>query len=187
MKRFLVFSLVMLAVSNMAVSAQGYLSNRTVGAVEVELSVALVTASNRIETFGRSNPGVGVAAEVRYNFAQAPVDLGLNFSLSTFSRSHSTREGVAKYNFDSQSLLLTADYNFFQGRMASLFVGCGAGVSWCGRLADGSRHGVAPCVVPRVGVELSEHIRISLGYNFSERANSHLQLGVGFAFGGGKR
>jgi opacity protein-like surface antigen len=118
--------------------------------VEVELSVALVTASNRIETFGRSNPGVGVAAEVRYNFAQAPVDLGLNFSLATFSRSHSTREGVEKYNFDSQSLLLTADYNFFQGRMASLFVGCGAGISWCGRLVDNSRHGVAPCVVPRV-------------------------------------
>ena len=91
MKRFLILSLVMLAVSNMAVSAQGYLSNRTVGAVEVELSVSLVTASNRIETFGRSNPGVGVAAEVRYNFAQAPVDLGLSFSLATFSRSHSAR------------------------------------------------------------------------------------------------
>ena len=167
--------------------AQSYLTARTVGAVEVELSVGLATASNRIASFGRSNPGVEVAAEVRYNFAQAPVDVGLSLSLCSFSRSRGTNEAVEKYNFDSQSLLVMADYNFFQGRRASLYVGGGAGIAWCSRFADDSRHGVAPCVMPRVGVELAERVRISLGYKFCERANSPLLLGVGFAFGGGKR
>lgn len=187
MRKIVLVCLAILATSHIGVSAQSYLSNRTVGAVEVELSVALATAANRVPEFGRCRQGVEVAAEVRYNFAKAPVDVGLNFSLCSFSRKNGTQENPKIYNFDSQSLLITADYNFFQGRRASLFVGGGAGVAWCGRLADGSRHGVAPCVMPRVGVELSEHVRISLGYKFTERANSHLQLGLGFAFGGGKR
>ena len=185
MRRVILLLVAML--STTSVFAQSYLTARTVGAVEVELSVGLATASNRVAAFGRSNPGVEVAAEVRYNFAQSPVDLGLSLSLCSFSRSRSTNSALEKYNFDSQSLLITADYNFFQTRRTSLYVGGGAGVAWCGRLADDTRHGVAPCVMPRVGVELAEHVRITLGYKFCERANNHLLLGVGFAFGGGKR
>lgn len=166
--------------------AQSYLK-RTVGAVEVDLSVGLVTATNKMVDFGRSRQGVEVGAEVRYNFYQAPVDLGLQFSLCTFNRGERTNNTASNYSFNSQTLLITSDYNFFQTRLASLFVGMGAGCAWNNINQDNTRSGFNPCVAPRIGVEIANHLRITATYKFYEKANNHLLLSVGFAFGGGKR
>ena len=187
MKRFWVILLGLTTLSAATASAQSYLTKRTVGAVEVELGVGLATAANSISQFGKARQGVEVNAEVRYNFHQAPIDLGLHFGLCSFTRSSHVGNYASKHNFDSQSLMIVSDYNFFQGRMASLFVGAGAGVAWNNLNADGTKSGFNACVMPRIGVELSNHVRITAAYKFYERANNHLVLSVGFAFGGGER
>ena len=67
------------------------------------------------------------------------------------------------------------------------FVGLGLGVAWSDINADGSRKGTHFAVMPRVGVELSHHLRITLAYKIFERANNHLTLSLGYVFGGGRR
>ena len=187
MRKILAILVALLTLGATTASAQSYLTKRTVGAVEVELGVGLATAANSISQFGKARQGVEVNAEVRYNFHQAPIDLGLHFGLCSFTRSHQLGNYASKHNFDSQTLMAVTDYNFFQGRMASLFVGAGAGVAWNNLNADGTKSGFHACVMPRIGVELSNHVRITAAYKFYEKANNHLVLSVGFAFGGGTR
>ncbi len=186
MKRLIaLFIVVIMAVPT--VLAQSWLKNRTVGAVEFEIGVGLATAANKISNFGENKQGVDANVEVRYNFAKVPVDLGLYFSLCSQYRVAQIAGGISKRTFDSQNLLITSDYNLFQGRIASLFMGAGAGVAWSGRMADDSRYGFHFCAMPRVGVEIANSLRITVAYKFYERANNHLLLSVGIAFGGGKR
>ena len=187
MRKIILFIAIFALFSPINSSAQSWLKNRTVGAVEVELGVGLATAANNISHFGKTRAGVDVNAEVRYNFSKVPVDLGLYFSLCTFKRGVQIGDTAKSYNFDSQNLLVTSDYNLFQGRLASLFVGAGAGVAWSSLTMDSSRYGFNFCVMPRVGVELSQHIRITAAYKFYEKANNHLVISLGYAFGGGKR
>lgn len=182
----LVVAVVLLSMATKAAAQDGYVV-RDVGAVEVELSVGLATAANSMPRFGESHEGVDAGVEVRYNFAAAPVDLGLSLSVCTMSRGDNIANIVQSYKFVSESLLLTSDYNFLQGRSVSPFVGLGVGVAWCDINADGSKHGTHFALMPRAGVELSHHVRITLGYKIFEKANNHLVLSVGFAFGGGKR
>ena len=43
------------------------------------------------------------------------------------------------------------------------------------------------CVMPRVGCECWNRLRVTLGYTCTERANRHLSLTFGIAIGGGRR
>lgn len=187
MRRFWVILLGVITLSATTVSAQSYLTERKVGAVEVELGVGLATAANRISHFGESRQGVEVSAEVRYNFSQTPLDIGVHFGLCSFTRTQQLGNYSSKHDFDSQMLMVVSDYNFFQGRLASLFIGAGAGVAWNNLNANATKSGFNACVMPRIGVELSNHVRITAAYKFYEKANNHLVLSVGFAFGGGTR
>lgn len=119
MRRFWVILLGVITLSATTASAQSYLSERKVGAVEVELGVGLATAANRISHFGESRQGVEVSAEVRYNFSQTPLDIGVHFGLCSFTRTQQLGNYSSKHDFDSQMLMVVSDYNFFQGRLAS--------------------------------------------------------------------
>ena len=52
-----------------------------VGNVEVELSVGLATAANKMPEYGRSRQGVDASVEVSYSFDAQQVDLGLNVAV----------------------------------------------------------------------------------------------------------
>ena len=71
--------------------------------------------------------------------------------------------------------------------MVSPFVGVGLGVAWSEVNADNSPHGAHFAFMPRVGVEVARHIRVTVAYKVFEKANNHLAISVGYAFGGGKR
>lgn len=43
------------------------------------------------------------------------------------------------------------------------------------------------CFMPRVGVELFHHLRITLDYKLQEKANRHVGISLGVVFGGGRR
>lgn len=181
--------LVFVAILFVAVDAeaQRYYVERTVSAVEVDLSVGLATAANKMPAYGRSRQGVDAGVEVRYNFAAQPVDIGLNVSLCSMYRGTTIHNTLYSYKFISENLLVTSDYNFFQGRAVSPFVGLGVGVAWSDINADGTKHGTHFAVMPRVGVELSHHVRISVAYKIFDKANNHLAISLGYAFGGGRR
>ena len=186
MKRFLVVVVALFALTTTA-SAQSYLAPRSVGALEAELGVGLATAATDISAFGKMRQGVEVWAEARYNFGKTPVDLGVHFGLCSFSRVHRQGNFVSSHSFDSQTLMAVAGYNFFQGRIVSIYLGAGAGMAWNNINADGTKNGFNACVMPRIGVELANHLRITAAYKFYEKANNHLTISVGFVFGGGNR
>lgn len=186
--RKMIVAIVAIVVSMMAeVSAQSGYVVRDVGAVEVELGVGLATAANRMSEYGKSRQGVDANVELRYNFAAQPVDLGLYASVCSIYRCDRVGDYAKSYKFVSENLLLTSDYNFFQGGKVSPFVGLGVGVAWSDIAANDRNGGTHFTFMPRVGVELSHHLRLTVSYKVFDRANNHLTLSLGYAFGGGRR
>ena len=180
----IVVAMVLLSVD---ASAQRSGAGRKVGAFEVEVGVGLATAATNMTEFGKSREGVDANVELRYNLADKPIDVGIYFALCQIYRSEQVNDIAKRYSFVSENLLLTSDYNFFQGRKVSPFVGAGLGVSWSEINADGTLNGAHFAVMPRVGVELAHHLRVTLAYKVFDRANNHLVISLGYAFGGGKR
>lgn len=179
--------LIVMLLSALTTSAQSYLQKRTVAAVEAEIGIGAVMATHKISQIGDNNLGVGASVELRYNFAKVPVDLGLSFAASTMSRGKGISGAIGANNFDSQTILLTSSYNFFQGRGASIFLGLGMGVAFCDRDSVNSGSITRFCAMPRVGVEFAQRIRLFASYKVYEKANNQFMFGVGFVLGGGKR
>lgn len=156
-------------------------------AVEVELGVGLATAANRLPAYGKSRQGVDANIELRYNFESQPVDLGLYTSVCSIYRVGRSGNFVSMHNFVSKNLLVTSDYNFCKGHGVSPFAGLGVGLAWSNINADSSPHGTHLAIMPRVGVELSNKLRITVAYKLFDRANNHLTFSLGYLFGGGAR
>ncbi len=97
--------------------------------------------------------------------------------------------------------MAVADYNFRRRRNVSFFAGAGVGYAFLdnsapvvfddtqsnwGGFSTGSRSG-SLCFMPRIGVELFHHLRVTFDYKLQERANCHFGLSLGVVFGGGRR
>ncbi|MBR3302735.1 MAG: outer membrane beta-barrel protein [Bacteroidales bacterium] len=174
-----------------------YSQNR-VRAIEGGLFVGLGSGTNKCG-YKSMAVGVGLGAELRYNFQNLPIDLGIQYSLSMVNRKY---EKTLYYDPDpttrskSSNLLLIGDYNFNRGNKVSVFVGLGTGLakfedsapaeeSALGRVFIGDRR-YSFCFMPRVGVEFFNRLRLSVEYKIEEKANSNIAFNIGFAFGGGK-
>ncbi len=172
---------------------------REVRAVEVELGVGFPFGVHRLGEagFSRYRTGVTGMVEVRYNFKQAPFDVGFQLRPTALNRDLSSDRGGC--TFTSVALMATSDYNFRRGTDCSFFVGLGAGYASITESAavrldehsggfydnDGPRASV--CVMPRAGIEIGDHWRITFAYQFMERANRHFSIAFGISFGGGRR
>lgn len=191
MRRIITVCIVAMLLMTTKSVAQDSYTVGDVGNVEVELSVGLATAANKMPEYGRSRQGVDASVEVRYNFDAQPVDLGLYVSVCSLYRGETKNNIIRGYNFISENLLITSDYNFLQGSSVSPFVGLGMGVAWGDVRVKGSahavNHGAHFAVMPRVGVELSHHVRITVAYKLFNREHNHLLISLGYAFGGGRR
>ena len=43
------------------------------------------------------------------------------------------------------------------------------------------------CLMPRFGIELFHHLRVTFNYKLEEKANRHFNISVGVVFGGGRK
>lgn len=170
MKRVIVLTTLLLY------TAAGFAQNkeRNIHHFEFELFGGIISYGN-----------YAIGAEARYNF-DSPWDVGINGST----------------NYNSSMLSVVGDYNFSRSNIAALFVGLGAGYAysdilderpannwWNGMGVDRSSGEMSNLfyLYPRIGLELCEHIRLTITTNIYDFKKSDFMVSLGVAFGGGNR
>lgn len=161
------------------------------GRFEGEVAVGATFGYASLGSFDNDAAGFCLVAESRYNFRRTPFDVGLRLGGSCYSR---LAAGVCSQDpFMMFSLMAVADYNLHLTPKVALFAGAGIGGAYVLRTAEGavsdtpSSDCAAFCVMPRVGCECWNRLRVTLGYMCTERANRHLSLTFGIAIGGSSR
>ena len=173
-----------------------FAQERDIKAIEVEIGAGMTFGASKLKNAGFDKTKIGETGfvEIRYNFKQAPVDLGLHIGGTIFGRT--IKDTGEKLNFSSGNFMVTSDYNFrFWNPNYTVFAGLGVGVAKFGNSAQTEYRGdgiyvdngtnSSVCFMPRVGVELWQHLRLTMSYVIEERANSHFNLTIGVAIGGG--
>lgn len=165
--------------------------NRVVKPVEVEIGAGMTFGSAKLTQMRAKNKiGTTAFAEVRYNFAQIPIDLGVRLAGTMFNREELDEN--TKIKFKSGNIMAVADVNIFRKSNFSLFAGIGAGYALLDKgyneegIYNKSDSKSTFCYMPRAGVELWHHVRVTVSYIGGDKANRHLNLGLGIAFGGGR-
>ena len=180
-----------------ALHAQNNASTLEVRRIEGEIGLGLVFATGKLQ-FDRVNTGATGHIELRYNLRRQPIDVGVQVSGAIF---HRESDMAGRLKFRGWNLLAVSDYNYRRGRRVSLFGGLGLGYAsiinsapitfdntqphW-GRISTGDKTG-SFCVMPRIGVEFFNHLRLTLDYKWQEKANCHFSLTLGGVFGGGRK
>lgn len=171
---------------------------RDVRRVEFELGSGYSFAANKCG-FDKNKAGYNLLFELRYNLGKVPVDVGLHASYFEMAREViGTQPGSTAYSnkFNSFTFLAVSNYNFWRGKTASIYAGAGIGVTTVESTEEyiyetWPLHGVefdSPkfCFMPRVGVELFNHFRITAAYKMQGKIHSNFNLTFGFVLGGGK-
>ncbi|MCM1355616.1 MAG: porin family protein [Staphylococcus sp.] len=147
--------------------------------LEGEINVGFNVATGRY--LGTSaGLGLTVGGELRYNFRNSPFDGGVWVNYTSFAWPTDLPEGT--FWTSSTNFALVGDYNFRQGASVNPFVGAGLGMSF--RDAD---RGCGPVFMPRVGVELWSHLRLTLSYEVNRKYYNGFSFTVGWAIGGGAK
>ncbi len=166
--------------------------------LEGEIGIGLVNGVNAF-TLDQCGFGPKLYGELRYNFQALPIDVGLQLSNSYFWRDSDHQ--AQRLKSKSFNVMAVADYNLFRGRKISLFAGVGLGLGvldmshpisinaadphWAGYTTGEGKN--KPCLSPRVGVELFNHLRVTIHYMAEERANNHFGFSIGAVLGGGRK
>lgn len=177
----------------------------------LEIGACMDFLQDGLPQFCHNKPGGGVYFETRCRIGQTPIDVGLYASLNTAPRRYSatvekelldenaapigrvifTREG--QIPFGSGNVMATINCNLSLGRRCEAFVGAGVGIS---KYADNGHwnsdpgyrgSGVSLSLMPRAGILLFDHLRLTTGYKFQERANRHAFVSIGLVGFIGKR
>lgn len=139
---------------------------------------------------GSRKIGPSFGFEGRRNLRTCPIDVGLQAYLGQAITSYK------KLDVKCRIISLTAfgDYNWKRGSNFSPFIGMGLGFNQYDIIDPGwydykyNDTGVQGCgVVPRVGIELYRHIRITLEGHLGKKIYNTVGLTVGYAFGIGKK
>lgn len=139
---------------------------------------------------GKIKPGTVLNGELRYNFANTGWDCGVLLQFNNSLRDFDMADDSYYYqNNLNSSFAVVGDYNFRQGDrinpFAGLGVGCSIGViSRLQKYDEDFQSKAAAVFLPRVGVELFHHVRVTLGAQISRRGFHTLDLSVGFVLGG---
>ena len=163
---------------------------RNVRRFEAEMAWGATFGYARLADQSNMCMGFCGGTEYRYNLRRTPLDVGLHFFGSFYWRE--PRASCTARFYNSFRMMGVVDYNLAVARRVECFFGAGLGVVFVGPKADmpvgdaaewSSRFGA----MPRIGVECWSHLRLTLGYVWTERANNHLMMTVGVVFGGGRR
>ena len=165
---------------------------------EGEIGIGLINGVNKL-TLDGCDAGPRLYAELRYNLHALPIDVGLQFSSAYFHRDAESQ--ADRLQTKSCNIMAVADYNIFRGRKISFFAGAGVGCGilnltapititrpderWSGYTSGEGKAKFS--VMPRIGVEFFNHLRLTLFYTGEEKANNHYGLSIGGVFGGGKK
>lgn len=138
--------------------------------------------------------GLSFGLESRYNFESAPVSVGceLNIVAAVRSRNSSAGNSTAS-SCRTASLSVTSDYYFNRGGKVSPFVGAGVGLAMRESVISDSGYDYAGMrgypfggvFTPRIGVELWNHLRVTVDARLTHRDYNVIGFRIGYAFGGG--
>lgn len=160
--------IIILSFLAIAASAAAQLNPRVVRRFEGELNI------------GTLNGFASGAAELRYNF-RSHWDIGARACI----------DGIAVAGGGNESYNIVADYNFLQSKRVSPFVGLGSGIfiSHPDGMGYKKPNNEYFHIMPRVGVECFNRMRITGYINFVPRHHPDVDLGfsVGIVFGGGRK
>ena len=168
---------------------------RVIRAFEVELGGGIASPTEKLN-FDKNNLGWTAVAELRYNFKNLPLDLGIHVDGAVLNRKNEPIEGVKELKeakFASINSLAVADLNMFRTKGFSLFVGVGVGYGMLisdfqkiEHIKDVDKLGCF-CVMPRVGFEIAHHVRATLYYKQLKTGQNHFGANLGIVLGGGKK
>lgn len=197
MKKLLVAFALLCFIQGNAQTGQSSVADRKVGRIEGEIGGGLSFGADKLN-FDKNRLGATFHAEARYNMQRVPLDVGVQVAGTIFHR-ESVDAGELK--FKTWNVMAVTDYNFRRHTKISFFAGMGLGYAsldhsapivfddsqpnW-GGFSTGTKTG-SFCFMPRVGVELFHHLRVTLDYKLQEKANRHFGLSLGVVFGGGRR
>ena len=150
--------------------------------VEGEIGAGMVLGLWGLD-YEHCTPGPKINLELRYNLPKVPVDVGLHISPYAVCRNRTIDQHKDKDSNRALDLMVVSDYNFRRGQKVSFFAGAGLGVT----AQSSPRILTLLSAMPRVGVEFSNHLRLTAAFSFSQREVSHFSLSVGGVFGGGPK
>ena len=197
MKKLIFAFALLCCIQGNAQTSQSTVADRKVGRIEGEIGGGFSFGADKLN-FDKNKLGATFYAEARYNMQRVPLDIGVQAGGTIFHR-ESVNAGQLK--FRTWNVMAVSDYNFRRCKKISLFAGIGLGYAsldnsapitfddsqsnW-GGFSTGTRTG-SLCFMPRMGVELFPHRRVTLAYKLQEEANRHFGLSLGVVFGGGCR
>lgn len=121
--------------------------------------------------------GYVLDTELRYNFLQVPVDVGLMLNYDMRIMDDYAYDRVDWY--DSNTFMAVSDYNFRRGHGVSCFAGLGVGVTSYYRW-DAHKF----TIMPRVGVEFFNFLRVTAAYQVGMGSKQNLNITLGLVIGG---
>lgn len=170
----------------------GYETARTGGPMEFEIGFGLGTGS-------KANHAGRFLVEARYNIQWSPIDIGLQYSMMTAEIKEPNSYEIEGGPFSDGSFNYNGmvgafiDFNGWSGGgYSTMYAGMGIGY-YLGRFVMAPESGAKKVregdngvfLAPRAGVELFEHLRISVEYRYCfNAAPSTIGFTIGWAFGG---
>lgn len=172
-----------------ALSARAQFAHR-VKPIEFEVRFGATMPVNSLRGSDKTTaPAFGL--ELRYNFPDVPLDAGFALDINAAAYSF----GYIADDFEQRNRTcfvgLTGDYNFRQGGTINPFVGLGFGIGVHDAImdvVDDTKDGINTLAfVPRLGVELWRHLRVTFAATLSTKYYNNFSINVGYAIGGGRK
>lgn len=164
------------------------INNREYRAFEFEVAVGpLNVLFDKIPMDNYCKIPVTLQFELRYNFANTPIDIGVGRK-STILFPFKLFQGAS---------YILSDYNFKKSKNLKLFTGVclGYGEIMVGYSPDRVEYDIVQkytpegqkniFVSPRFGVEIKDHFRLSVNGSFTQQYFNSIGFTIGFVLGGG--
>lgn len=166
-----------LCIASMAVMP--CLAQNSVAPFEFEIKAGTNLPLNSVSGFS-NKLGINFGLESRWNLKQLPMDIGAELNIGSALRHEEGDETISNRTI---SLAVLSDYQINRGSKVSPFIGLGLGVANCqqiiGSLGD---EATTFCIIPRAGVALSHHLRLTLDAHISKKYYSNIGLTIGYSF-----
>lgn len=140
---------------------------------------------------GNNQASMSFGLELRYNTEEQPWDCGVFLQLDAAVRHYDMPNKPGGYWLQTNRTWaygVTGDYNFRQGYRVNPFVGIGIGAASIDQVGDSKYWNVEAessfVLMPRAGVELFHHIRLTAHCMIVRRGFHTAALTIGFVIGG---